>query len=433
MINIIRNLRAHLNALPSETFSDAESAYIESLLDSPMAARQAFFGLNANEVLSQSEQADLSAATNRLIDHRGMRPHTFLILKATRLCNLRCTYCNSWRDGPNQTMPFLIYASAIADTLRCSSVKRLDVVWHGGEVTLLPIDYFKKAIWVQEHFRSADQFIFNSLQTNATRLTDEWIEFFQQFQIAVGVSIDGPPDLHDAKRIYASGRGSWKDVESGIGKLRAAGIEFGGLAVVTRSVVERGGREFLQYLVDLGLKGVALLNVIPDNSASLADRENYLPWDEFVAFMQQLFSIWWTDFRDKIVVRELASLVDSVRNSKPTICEFAGNCMGQFLTIDPNGDVSACDKYIGDDKHMFGNLVGLELPRLLKQSENLANAQKTSLAGIRSMRDCEYFKYCNGGCPHDVRLNQMHVPGWKSNCCGMSSLLHDVASAIITS
>ena len=432
MKQLFDSLNRSLAGENNASFSPKELAYIRSLLQSPVVNKEALYSLDASTIFDNHELKILDDIWNREPCSRGMRPHTFLIVKATRLCNLRCTYCHSWNEGPGQIMPFSILAKAISDSLRCEMVRRLDVVWHGGEVTTLPVKYFRKALWVQEHFRQPHQIIVNSLQTNATRLTDEWIELFRDFDFKVGVSIDAPRDVHDSKRIYASGRSSWRDVKNGIHMLSSAGIEFGTLAVIGPDAVKRGPIEFLNNLIDLGIKGVALLNVIPENTEHVDAHHDYLPWSEFVAFLQDLFPVWWRDFRDRIVVRELNALVENVKNRRPTICEFAGNCMGQFLTVDPNGDVSACDKYIGDSLHVFGNLTETELPQLLQTSENLLVARTTAESGIREMRSCKYYKYCNGGCPHDVRLNRLHVRGWNAHCCGMSSLLQDICEIVQT-
>lgn len=429
MANTLEHLKSSIQS-KDLSFSKKEKIFINSLLSSRNAERLDFFSQNYSNIFSDDEIAEIRNAEKRAIFNNGMRHHSFLIMKATRLCNLRCSYCHSWRAGKHQTMPFSILVRAIADTLHCKSVKNLDVIWHGGEVTLLPVAYFKKALWIQEYFRDEDQKISNSIQTNATLLTDDWIELLHDFDIAVGVSIDGSPDLHDSKRKYANGKGSWKNVAVGLQKLSNAGVKFGGLAVISPTVIERGARDFLEYFIDLGLKGVALLNVIPENKLEVNNKDNYLPWDKFVSFMRELFEIWWGEYRERIIIRELQALVDSVMGKKPTICEFAGNCMGQFITVDPNGDVSACDKYIDDQSYIFGNLINSELPNILEKSSNLTNARLIANNATVGMKKCDFYKYCNGGCPHDVRLNQMYAPSWDANCCGMSLLFQDIFDAI---
>src|SRR5207249_3493727 len=140
-------------------------------------------------------------------------------------------------------------------------VRRVNFVWHGGEVTLLPISFFKKALWLQRMFKSEGQVITNSVQTNATRLNDEWISFFISNNFEVGVSIDGPPEIHDLRRKTVSGHPTWDQVRAGILRLRRAGIKCGVGVVVDRRIVELGADRLLSCLLDLGVSGAALLNV----------------------------------------------------------------------------------------------------------------------------------------------------------------------------
>lgn len=428
-----------MESLPTlaQTMSPSERAALSSLVElkviKPVPEELAFIFWSAEQMLDADELEVYNRLQAEEMPTTGsVRSQTFMIMKATRLCNLRCTYCHSWRDDPNQKMLFSILAKATRDVLKSKTAKQIEFVWHGGEVTLLPLSFFKKALWLQYAFKSRDQTVTNSLQTNATRLTSEWIHFFKYSEFQVGVSLDGPPELHDARRIKTNGEGTWKDVVAGIRQLRDGEIPFGVLVVVDRQVVKYGATRLLDYLVGLDIKGAALLNVIPDNASEKPDDDDYLPWPEFVAFLKDLLLVWWSGYRDKIVIRELAGLVNNVAGGNPTICEFAGNCMGQFLTVDPNGDVSACDKYIGDESLMFGNLSEKTLPELLSHSLNLSLAKKDAKDGIRLMKDCKYYRHCNGGCPHDVRLNQRNVPEWDSGCCGMSSLMEEIETLLLS-
>lgn len=381
----------------------------------------------ANEILD-SEQCECVDALAQ--DHppvrRTLRTQTVVILKATRLCNLRCTYCNSWREGPGNIMPFEVLARVIRDALRTPGIQQVDFVWHGGEVTLLPIDYLKKAVWLQQKFVAANTQVFNSIQTNATRITKEWIDFLKSYGFSVGVSIDGPPEIHDARRLTVGGRGSWKDVRKGLDQIREAGIPFGALAVIDECALQYGARKYLEYLVSLGVRAVALLNAIPPNLAAQGDEVSYLPWQQYTQFLRDLFHAWWTDFRSDITIRELDALVETVQKGETSLCVFRDNCMGQYLTIEPNGDVSACDKYVGDPKYLFGNVLTEEINEMLAGSQTLRMALFDVNEKKTRMQSCPNFKLCFGGCPHDVRLSEKYIAGWSPSCCGLSTLIDDI-------
>ena len=103
--------------------------------------------------------------------------------------------------------------------------------------------------------------------------------------------------------------------------------------------------------------------------------------------------------------------------------------MGQFVTIEPNGTVSACDKYIGDRQFEFGNLLTANLNEVLAGSKNLARARASGASEVSRMNACKYYAICRGGCPHDRRLNRIYQGGWDGHCCGLADLLDEISAA----
>src|SRR5688572_22371842 len=242
-------------------------------------AELAFLFAAPDEIFSAPEHEiflRLRDDTEDLARPCALAPQIVMIMKATRLCNLRCTYCHAWIEGPDQVMSFEVLAKTTRDVLRRPGVKRVTFVWHGGEVTLLPVDFFKKALWLQQTFSNGGQAISNAIQTNGTRLTEDWIALLATGNFQIGVSIDGSRQVHDSKRKTKSGRPTWDNVKAGIARLRAADLSFGVLAVVDKQVAELGPKVLLDCLVeDLGVRGAALLNVIPENAGSVPSKGDY--------------------------------------------------------------------------------------------------------------------------------------------------------------
>ena len=361
----------------------------------------------------------------------GGRPILTMIMKATRLCNLRCAYCHSWRAGPNQVMPFPVLARAIRDSLRDPAVRCVDFVWHGGEVTLLPPAYFRKALWLQEQFRRPDQTVVNTVQTNGVLLSDDWLSFLRRYRIGVGVSLDGPPEVHDRRRVDVAGRPTSARVREGLARLRAAGIRNSGvLMVVDEEVCALGARRVLDYLLETGVEGVALLNVLPENTPPGAPpRGDYLPLPRFVDFLRELFQAWWPAHVGRLKIRELATLLDQLTGGPPQICIFAGDCFGGYLTVEPTGEVAACDKYIGDDRYTFGNLLTTSLAEV-QRSARLATIRAENHAAVERMRPCPWYAVCHGGCPHDRYTGERRLPDYGGRCCGFAPLLTEMADSL---
>ena len=354
-----------------------------------------------------------------------------VIMKATRLCNLRCTYCHSWRAGPNQTMTFPVLAHATRDALRDPAVRIVDFVWHGGEATLVPRSFYRQALWLQERFRRPGQTVINTVQTNGTRLTDDWLEFLRDHDFGVGVSLDGPPEIHDLRRVDMGGRPTAARVRRGLERLQASGItKSGALMVVDDEIRAAGAQRVLDYLVEIGVGRVALLNVLPENTPPGAPpRGDYLPFPSFVDFLRELFHVWWPAYRERISIRELADLTGQLTGAAPQICVFAGACFGAFLTVEPTGEVSACDKYIDDDTYRFGDVLttGLTGARL---SAELARVRQENARAVERMQGCRWFGVCHGGCPHDRYTGERRLPGYDGRCCGLAPLLDDMAASL---
>jgi uncharacterized protein len=329
-------------------------------------------------------------------------------------------------------MTFGVLARTTRDALRDPSVRHVDFVWHGGEATLLPLSFYRKALWLQERFRRPGQVVVNTIQTNGTRLSDPWLAFLREHGIGVGVSIDGPPEVHDARRLDVAGRPTSARVREGIARLRAAGIDsWGALMVVDEAVIVAGPRRILEYLTEAGVSRIALLNVLPENTAAgEPPAGDYLPFPRFVEFLRELFEVWWQEYRDRVVIRELADLAGQLGGAPPHICVFAGDCFGTYLTVEPTGEVSACDKYIGDDEYRFSAGAGRGLVDA-QLSARLKEVREENRRAVERMRDCRWFGVCHGGCPHDRYTGERRLTGYSGQCCGLAPLLDDMAGTLL--
>lgn len=126
----------------------------------------------AEQLLDTNELEIFNKSLKRNISVKPIKAKKLVIvLKATRLCNLRCTYCHSWAEGPNQTVSFHTLAHTVRQILAIPNVNRFEFVWHGGEITLLKPDFFKKLIWLQQQFKRPEQYITNTMQSNIVNLS----------------------------------------------------------------------------------------------------------------------------------------------------------------------------------------------------------------------------------------------------------------------
>jgi uncharacterized protein len=328
-------------------------------------------------------------------------------------------------------MTFPVLARAIRSSLTQPGVRRVEFVWHGGEASLLGLDFYRKVMWLQEQFRRADQVVANSIQTNGTRLSDEWVEFLRAYDIGVGISLDGPPEVHDRQRVDTRGRTTSAAVRDGLARVRAAGIRNTGvLCVVDQQIVDLGAQRLLEYLLQIDARGVALLNVLPENRPpGDALHGAYLPLPRFVEFLRELFSVWWPDCAERLRIRELATLVDALRGGPPGLCIFAGDCFGGYITVEPTGELSACDKYIGDSAYTFGNVLTTRFGDI-QTSARLQAVKIENQVTVDAMGACPWFSICRGGCPHDRYVGSRYLPAYDAACCGFRPLLETIAECV---
>jgi serine-type anaerobic sulfatase-maturating enzyme len=202
--------------------------------------------------------------------------------------------------------------------------------------------------------------------------------------------------------------------------------------VVDEDVCALGPRRLLDYLIEIRVERVALLNVLPENTpAGTPLQGDYLRFPRYVEFLRRLFELWWSEYRERIVIRELADLAGQIAGADAQICVFAGECFGVYLTVEPTGEVSACDKYIDDEEYRFGHVLETGLAGV-QLSERLANVRLQNARAVERMRDCRWFGVCHGGCPHDRYTGERRLPDYDGRCCGLAPLLDDMAGTVET-
>ncbi|MFH0899957.1 MAG: radical SAM protein [Pseudomonadota bacterium] len=346
-----------------------------------------------------------------------------LIVKVTRRCNLRCTYCGEWRASPGHTMEFPILARTIVRALR--EYDNVTFIWHGGETTLLPISFYKKAMLIQARFRRSGQHIANGLQTNGTLLDDEWGRFLRDARFGVGISLDGPPEIQNRTRPFAGGKPSYDAVVRGIEVLRRHGLNASALLVVDREVLSLGPECIFDFFIDLGISRYSCLAAKPvrqQQSPAETSGVHYTNTERYTEFLRGLYDRWLAHGDRSIRIRELDAIRARILGKDAAICTIAGNCFGRFFTIEPNGDVKPCDCY-GEAQGVFGSISDMSFSDIMRSS-GLRRLIDENEAALQSLRDrCSEFEITRGGCPYDrfvaAKFGQTH-------CCTYHGLVDHI-------
>jgi uncharacterized protein len=330
---------------------------------------------------------------------------SLLIKPAGADCNLGCAYCfyrPAGRLYPHARRPRMT-REVLRELVRqyLALTDRPAFCWQGGEPTLVGVDFFRTVIALQKQHGVPGTVVANSLQTNGLLIDDEWARLLARYSFLVGLSLDGPADLHDHYRRHQGGAPTHAQVLQALRTLRQHRVETNALSLVTPLNAAEPERTF-QFLVDQKLEYLQFIPCVEEASFGLQPEQ----WGDFLCATFDL----WLPLRHQVHVRHIEDLLLSLLGrEEETSCCFQAQC-GDYVVVEHNGDVYACDFFV-DEAHRFGNLMETPLAELLQQPEVAAFAQaKGSLA--EECRACEYLALCHGGCcKHRVfRTGRLDVP-----------------------
>ena len=344
------------------------------------------------------------------------------IVKITRLCNLRCTYCHDWREGHDARMPFAVQLRTMQWLITGSGATQINVLLHGGEPSLIGSRGLLRLLMIQALCSAPGQSVRTRLQTNAARLHPDFLKLLVHFDISVSVSLDGPPEVHDKMRPDTLGRPSSRRVLDSIRQLNALGLLAGIVVVVSPLLIAAGSRRLLDFLCEEGISNVALLamrpsaGTVPNEADSLSVRA-YCDFLLEVHRLRNRISPW-------LKVREIDAVLAALHGGQAGTCELQGSCVGSYFGIEPDGRVMHCDKYVGDDAYVLGTVFDTfsevaYSPRARALKDNAAQQKQAKAA-------CRWWSACKGWCPHeDYVARALGMPN--TACCGLSSLFDGLA------
>lgn len=349
------------------------------------------------------------------------------ILKCTRECNFACSYCTD-RKQTDSLLPVDAMIGFMKNAIGGSQTQRTAFVFHGGEPLLLGTDYFLKILYLQS-LCNASGTITNVIQSNASLITPEWIEFLELHKIRLGISLDGPPESHDKFRRYALGGATSQDVIANIQTLKEAGVLFGILCVASDALIDCGAERVFRFFRDMHVTRVSFLPLrVPQihfkNQAKASEFYDYR--QRYASFMCEIYRLWIEHDDPAFKIRELESKLNTLVGGVPTTCVDNGPCVGRVFGVDSNGTIAHCDKFFHDDDFCFGNLAETTIDDIVR-SEKLARAQEIEANARQQCASCDWFSICRGGCLKDAVLFQMTNLGNRTSYCHLK-IIYDCIS-----
>lgn len=358
---------------------------------------------------------NLLQSPGKAMNYRG---YLCVILKVTRLCNLRCVYCHDWSDSKETTMSYDQLLRVIQQALS-GNRSAVDFVLHGGEPLMMGRKRFIRYLALQSYLARPNQKVRNHIQSNGTMLDKKWLSLLKLFNIKVSISLDATAEIHKHSRPFASGEQSWERARASVERAREEGLLSGVLMVVTQAVLNMGAKELYRRLQSENILSICLLAERPGFGM-----ETGIQQKDYVEFLAAFAKERSRSPKPWIGVREIDA-ISALLQAKPSgFCELAGSCVGSFVTVEANGDVAHCDKYVGDPAFIAGNLNDQSLDEIL-MGEPMSRIASRSYTGCEGYSECKYQGLCQGWCPHERYVND---DSRSSNCCGLSPLFETMES-----
>ncbi len=381
-----------------------------------------------------------------LREHGNAAPAFQVMAKAIGpICNLQCSYCfylekeelypgeTQWRMSP------AVLETFIRQEMDAHPTSAVSFVWQGGEPTLLGVDYFARVIELQKKYAHGRD-VGNALQTNGTLLDDEWCVFLARNHFLVGISMDGPWELHDRYRVDHAGAGSFDRVVRGLEFLKKHRVEFNTLTAVHRGNSSRP-LEIYRFLKDVGSRFLQFIPIVervpgtgprdvprltqpgPDPAARVSEWSVDPP--QYGQFLCAIFDEWVRHDVGKIFVQLFDVALESWLGLPQSLCVFRETC-GESPVLEHSGDLYACDHYVYPD-YRIGNIMMHPVETLAGSARQCTFGREKRDALPESCRACPVLFACNGECPkHRFLSTSGGEPGLNYLCAGYRSFFQHI-------
>ena len=355
---------------------------------------------------------------------KASRDFQVFVKPAGATCNLDCEYCY-YRDKRElypqpgaPRMPESLLEQYIVQHIAAAAGPEVVFSWHGGEPTTLGLDFFRKAVELERRHLPAGWRVRNGMQTNGVLLDEEWARFLAAERFAIGISLDGPAELHDRYRVTRGGQPSHREALRGYELLRARGIQPDIICVV-HGLNVRYPLDVYRFFRDIGCRYLGFLPVVERVPGTVAEVTPHTPPAEaFGEFLAKVFDEWLRRDVDRMAVQIFEEAARPALGMEHSLCVFRPTC-GQIPVIEHNGDFFPCDHYV-DREHRLGNIAETPLATLLDSpaQRSFGDAKRDALPAC--CRRCEVLAMCNGGCPkYRFIVSPDGEPGLNYLCAGL--------------
>ncbi len=347
-------------------------------------------------------------------------PPAFHIMAKPRgaICNLDCEYCyflSKERLYPDSAfrMPDDVLENYTQQYIAAQRVKEVTFAWQGGEPTLMGLDFFQKAVEYQQEYKQPGMTVNNAIQTNGTTMDDDWGRFFKQHNFLVGLSIDGPRDVHDAFRQDKGGQPTFDRVMGGLEILKRHKVDVNALTTVHAANAPHPQRVYRFLRDEAKFQFIQFIPIVErDNTTGFQEgskvTKRSVKARQYGDFLIGVFDEWVRRDVGQIYVQMFDVALGAWLGQPGALCVFAPTC-GTALAMEHNGDLYACDHYV-EPKQILGNIQETDLLKMVSTDQQFKFGRDKLDKLPQYCQDCDVRFACHGGCPKNRFI---HTPKGK--------------------
>ena len=337
------------------------------------------------------------------------------------ICNLECEYCyylekrNLYPDVSAFRMQEEVLEAYIRGHIEASTGPAVHFTWHGGEPTLLGVDYFRKIAELQKKYKPPNSSISNNMQSNGILIDEQWCRFLSEEGFSIGLSLDGPKDLHDAYRRAGDGKPTHKKVIHAYDLLTTHRVPVDILCVVHRQNVIEPALVY-RFFKEIKARYIGFIPLVETGAEGerCGHGVSAEAWGEFLC---AIWDEWVSRDIGKIQVQIFEEVARTALGHPHALCIFRDTC-GDVPAVEHNGDFYSCDHFV-DPANRIGNITESPLAGLLEDPAQRAFGRAKSEKLPRFCRECEVLDMCHGGCPKDrIIAAPDGEPGLNYLCAG---------------
>jgi len=318
----------------------------------------------------------------------------------------------------------------IRQLIEAHHAPEVEIAWQGGEPTLMGLEFFRRAVELGKRYAAPGTTVRHTIQTNGTKINGDWARFFAENGFLVGLSIDGPRELHDAYRRDKAGKPTFDKVMRGLAELRKHGVEWNALTTVNAANQDHPADVYSFLREDCGCEFIQLIPIVErpcvhgaPQGGEVTDRS--VTAKGWGAFLIGVFEEWVRRDVGAVFVQHFDVALANWYGEPSGLCVHTASC-GTALAMEFNGDVYACDHFVEPD-FLRGNIHDTHLAQLVATHDQVRFGDAKQKLLPRYCRICDVRFACHGGCPKDRFVSApTGEPGLNYLCPGYKDFFHHV-------